>query len=322
MLRELVSYLIKILPERVFFEEMLKLQYKGSQRSVWLVGPTMKIGSGSDNDLVLSGAGIAALHAELSISAQSMSISPVASNSVKVNDEFVGQRKDLNLGDVISIADREFKIVDPVRETGSWQALADDDGGKNANKVAATGSGSGWILQGNHKSLRNKRYPVNETVVLGRASDCDLDFSYDRLSRRHAELKVHKGMLYVRDLNSSNGTLVNGKKVSQSRLINGDVLSFDKLSFTIVGPGSNTEGGDLFGGDDLNKTVIRPALDAETINRAAKAEKAKGRRQLASDAVEAMSVGSARKNRDGSTAILAGAVVLLFFGLMAWMFLS
>lgn len=275
----------------------------------------MKIGADSANDLVLNGESIADFHAELSIAENKVSVAAISNNPVEVNGELVSHSRDLKLGDIISIADREFKIVDPVRETGSWQAVDTDDA--KTNKVTASGSGSGWILQGNHKSLRNKRYPINGTVVLGRASECELDFSYDRLSRRHAELKVHKGLLYVRDLSSSNGTFVNGKQVSQSRLKNGDVLSFDKLSFTIVGPGSGDDD-DLFGGEDLNKTVIRPALDADTINKAAKAEKSKNRRALASEVVETMSASGVGEKKDNSRAVLLSTIAVLTLGVLGW----
>lgn len=275
----------------------------------------MKIGADSANDLVLNGASIAGFHAELSIAENKVSVTAISNNPVEVNGKLVSHSRDLKLGDVISIADREFKIVDPVRETGSWQAVGSD--ATKTKKVTASGSGSGWILQGNHKSLRNKRYPINGTVVLGRASECELDFSYDRLSRRHAELKVHKDLLYVLDLSSSNGTFVNGKQVSQSRLKNGDVLSFDKLSFTIVGPGSSDDD-DLFGGDDLNKTVIRPALDADTINKAAKAEKAKNRRTLASEVVETMNASDVGEKKDNSRAVLLGTIAVLILGVMGW----
>ena len=274
----------------------------------------MKIGADGANDLVLSGKGILDFHAELLIAANKLSIIALSSSPVEVNGKIVSKSRELKLGDIISIAEREFKIVDPVRETGSWQAADVQDAAK---KVTASSRGSGWILQGNHKSLRNKRYPINGTVVLGRASECDLDFSYERLSRRHAELKVHKELLYVRDLSSSNGSFVNGEKVSQARLKNGDVLSFDKLSFTVVGP-SNSEDDDLFSSDDLNRTVIRPALDANTINKAVKAEKAKARRQLASDAVEAMSVSGASIGKGNNSIVIVSVAAVLVLGVLVW----
>jgi pSer/pThr/pTyr-binding forkhead associated (FHA) protein len=41
----------------------------------------------------------------------------------------------------------------------------------------------------------------------------------------------------VRDLGSSNGTFVNGQRITQAELYPGDTVRFDVLSFSIEGPG-------------------------------------------------------------------------------------
>jgi hypothetical protein len=62
--------------------------------------------------------------------------------------------------------------------------------------------------------------------VLGRASDCDLVLGADdAISRRHAEIAVRAGLCLVRDLDSCNGTLLNGRSVRRARLRRGDVLT-------------------------------------------------------------------------------------------------
>ncbi len=62
-------------------------------------------------------------------------------------------------------------------------------------------------------------------LLLGRARDCDLRLEGDHLvSRHHAELVRQEGEWFVRDLGSSNGTLLNGLKVVRSRIANGDCL--------------------------------------------------------------------------------------------------
>ena len=62
--------------------------------------------------------------------------------------------------------------------------------------------------------------------VLGRGSDCDLVLGDDdAVSRTHAEIAVRAGLCLVRDLDSCNGTLVNGRRVSRARLRRGDVLT-------------------------------------------------------------------------------------------------
>jgi hypothetical protein len=61
--------------------------------------------------------------------------------------------------------------------------------------------------------------------VLGRGSDCDLTLDDDdTVSRRHAEIAVRAGGCLVRDLDSCNGTVLNGRVVHRARLRRGDVL--------------------------------------------------------------------------------------------------
>ena len=61
--------------------------------------------------------------------------------------------------------------------------------------------------------------------VLGRATDADVVLDGDdAVSRRHAEIAVRAGLCLVRDLDSCNGTLLNGRFVRRARLRRGDVL--------------------------------------------------------------------------------------------------
>ena len=62
--------------------------------------------------------------------------------------------------------------------------------------------------------------------VLGRGSGCDLTLGDDddTVSRRHAEIAVRAGLCLIRDLDSCNGTLLNGRPVRRARLRRGDVL--------------------------------------------------------------------------------------------------
>lgn len=266
---------------------MLKLQYKDGSRSIWLVGPKMRVGQSRDNDLVLSGAGISDVHAEFRIETDKLTIEPLGDSPCKVNGELLTGARRLNLGDELGIGIKEFVIIDPKKE-GAQQSVASlrpaqksakqtdrpSAKQKNVGKGSAVDIGSGWLLQGDHKTLKNKRFPINGSVVVGRSPECDITFSYDRLSRKHAQFKEADGILQVKDMNSSNGTFLNDKKVTGTvRVRAGDTIAFDKLGFTVVGPDHAGDGVDSSSDEDLNKTVVRPALDIDALNQAAKESK-------------------------------------------------
>lgn len=63
-------------------------------------------------------------------------------------------------------------------------------------------------------AVRRVRAPL--PMVVGRAGDADLVVSDPKVSRRHAKFDAEGGVVYVTDLRSSNGTLLNGEPVTQS----------------------------------------------------------------------------------------------------------
>jgi hypothetical protein len=72
-------------------------------------------------------------------------------------------------------------------------------------------------LQGEEYAL-----PDEGEVVVGRASGLELVLLEDMVSRQHAKISVRSAALSIRDLGSTNGTFVNGEKVQQARLREGD----------------------------------------------------------------------------------------------------
>jgi len=69
---------------------------------------------------------------------------------------------------------------------------------------------------------------------VGRDRDCDVHLSDVSVSRRHARIRVARSAVIVEDLDSKNGTLVNGKRISEpSPLANGDTITFGSVQATI-----------------------------------------------------------------------------------------
>jgi pSer/pThr/pTyr-binding forkhead associated (FHA) protein len=60
---------------------------------------------------------------------------------------------------------------------------------------------------------------------IGRDEHCDVVISAPQASRRHAEIRVDGDTAMVRDLGSSNGTFVNGRRIQQHELRHGDILA-------------------------------------------------------------------------------------------------
>ena len=77
---------------------------------------------------------------------------------------------------------------------------------------------------------------LGESVVLGRATDCDVTLKDGRCSRHHARVEARSAGYRVVDLDSQNGTWRNGRRVRSASLAPGDVLVLGqtKVSFQLV----------------------------------------------------------------------------------------
>jgi serine phosphatase RsbU (regulator of sigma subunit)/pSer/pThr/pTyr-binding forkhead associated (FHA) protein len=71
-----------------------------------------------------------------------------------------------------------------------------------------------------------------ESVVLGRHPQCDLVLESASVSRQHAKIILNEGNYYLEDLNSRNGTYLNGKLVTKPQVLKeGDEIGICDLSF-------------------------------------------------------------------------------------------
>src|SRR3954447_16570600 len=71
-------------------------------------------------------------------------------------------------------------------------------------------------------------------TTVGRHDDCQLRIKSSQVSRKHCELFEKKGILLVKDLGSSNGTYVNGKRIQDQRVLEpGDELTIGQVKLKV-----------------------------------------------------------------------------------------
>lgn len=77
-------------------------------------------------------------------------------------------------------------------------------------------------------------YPIGHTpLVVGRSSECDIVITEPNVSRRHAEFWVTSEGVAVRDLQSTNGTMVNGHKITAVSLSPADEVEIGSQTMRI-----------------------------------------------------------------------------------------
>lgn len=106
-------------------------------------------------------------------------------------------------------------VVDERLHTGAFQIE-----GKMKEGVGGSGAGSIVLPTG-------ERVVLNEQILtIGRNPESNIVLADPNVSRNHAEIRPSGTGYLVVDLNSTNGSRVNGVRVTQQELVDGDELSF------------------------------------------------------------------------------------------------
>jgi hypothetical protein len=123
--------------------------------------------------------------------------------------------------------DEHYRFMGPVRvelaakpgiRTGSFALTAHMREGEG-------GTGAGSLILPDLT-----RVELNADVLsVGRMPDCDITIEDANVSRKHAEIRPSGDGFVVADLGSTNGTRVNGLRVDQHQLAQGDELTFGSI---------------------------------------------------------------------------------------------
>ncbi len=94
-----------------------------------------------------------------------------------------------------------------------------------------------WKLQAITGEFTSQEISIDRDMLVGRHQDADLLLQAAEISRRHAALLLKDQLLWVQDLNSSNGTFVNDIRIEQEKqLHDGDIVQFASFKFSVLAP--------------------------------------------------------------------------------------
>lgn len=81
-------------------------------------------------------------------------------------------------------------------------------------------------------------YPLSGDDTLGRGDDCDIVLADKFLSHQHSRIFCEKDVYYLEDLDSTNGTFLNGKALSDEavELLDGDRIALGQAEFVFLRP--------------------------------------------------------------------------------------
>jgi len=121
--------------------------------------------------------------------------------------------------------------------------------------------------------LKYKEAVVKEIILkqgvttIGRKPENDIIIINQAISGHHARLIMSGNSLFVEDLNSLNGTYLNGKKVSRGELYDGDVILMGVHTLDIFSDRKRDADKKVFAvrGRSMEETVIIPSDDKQKI---------------------------------------------------------
>lgn len=106
----------------------------------------------------------------------------------------------------------------------------------NTMNLTDNSQGTSWQLIGLSPALADLTIDIDKSLSIGRSDSNDLVLATSQISRQHAKINRIGGQLYVQDLGSSNGTFINGERISTEAhaLQATDELAFADLVFLVV----------------------------------------------------------------------------------------
>lgn len=211
---------------------------QGEHAPLELTEGVIRIGSGTDCELRIDAAGVAAHHCEIEVRDASATVRMLDADAPTVfNGRQITEPTAIAPGDLLLFGRVGCRIVAstaPATPEASGIAPAREMDGHTVLRMAMPK----YLLRGVSGVTFGKTFALTGSMIMGRQPDCDIAVLSDEVSRKHARLTVRADGVAVDDLGSANGTFVNDKRVQSAVLRSGDELRLDTVRFQLTAPGS------------------------------------------------------------------------------------
>ena len=136
----------------------------------------------------------------------------------------------------------------------------------NTMNLTDNSQGTSWQLIGLSSALADLTIDIDKSLSNGRSDSNDLVLATSQISRQHAKINRIGEQLYVQDLGSSNGTFINGERISTEAhaLQATDELAFADLVFLVVNAPVDALDGASFLDSLQNIENFTPTTDIHT----------------------------------------------------------
>lgn len=91
-----------------------------------------------------------------------------------------------------------------------------------------------WKIKAVAGPFVGQEITIDQNKIIGRDPSVDIVLQGGHISRRHAELSIRDNQLWLKDLNSANGTFVNDHRIAEQQLQQHDELQIDVVRFLVL----------------------------------------------------------------------------------------
>lgn len=194
----------------------VRLLGRGRRRDVppiLLVKESSTIGSAATDDVVLEGQGVCPSHVRIVRHGRVLAVA-ASEVGAKLNGRTIDGETRITSGDWLTLGDTTVQI--DIRGAGGSAPAVGGASPVEAERAAPVSVASSG----------------GRVVTIGRLPECDVHIDSPAISRRHARVVEDVGGWFVEDLESTNGTFVNGERVTERRrLFGGERVQLGGLTF-------------------------------------------------------------------------------------------
>lgn len=203
------------------------------------------VGRAPNCEIIVGVDGASRQHCQITRRGDSLFIHDLGStNGTYLNGQKITQEVPLNNGDVVLIANQSFRVVigdvpvaKAVPPQGQDENAAIEQGDPNpaVAKTFPVGTpGTKINLKYNSDLVTVKAGAFDKSkITFGRHPDNDVKIDLPGASRFHSHIEKKDEHFELKDLDSRNGTNVNGKPIAQTLLNNGDIITITGIDFIV-----------------------------------------------------------------------------------------
>lgn len=202
---EIFSAPTEVLPPSGIFPKLIAIKGEKPGQEIAINKDEMAIGRDLKADIKIRDTSVSKNHAVLLLKGDDVHIKDLNSaNGTYLNGKRILPNIEtlLKSGDKINIGKNQYEFESRFLEEKEFEAETEILPGQLIGRIR--------VLRGN---IPFSDYDVRNGAILGKSEDCDIYIPDTFVTDEHAKITFVEGKAYITDLESSNGTFVNGRQI-------------------------------------------------------------------------------------------------------------